>query len=108
MTGNSRSDTVRITLAAASQSAGFSVELANAVLGHELIPSEGVSSPAAVRPVRGRLREGLVKAGEVRDHAVDAGEREDAEDRRGGDSQQQFAAFGLGALVRRQQRMQPR
>jgi len=48
------------------------------------------------------LREGLLQAGEVRDHAVDAGEREDAEDGRGGDSQQHFAAFGLGALVRRQ------
>ncbi|MGB6578213.1 MAG: helix-turn-helix domain-containing protein [Streptosporangiaceae bacterium] len=106
MTGNSRSRTVRIILAA-SRSAGFSVEFANAVLGHELIPAEDVSSPAAVRPVRGRLREGLVQAGEVRDHAVDAGEREDAEDGRGGDSQQQFAAFGLSALVRRQQRMQP-
>ena len=33
-------------------------------------------------------------------------EREDAEDGRGGDSQQQFAAFGLGARAR-QQRMQP-
>jgi hypothetical protein len=53
------------------------------------------------------LREGLVEAGEVGDHAVDAGQREDAEDGRGGDSQQQFAAFGLSALVRRQQRMQP-
>src|SRR5882724_12828788 len=102
MTGNSRSRTARIILAA-SRSAGFSVEFANAVLGHELLPSEGVSSPAAVRPVRGRLREGLVKAGEVRDHAVDVGDREDAKDGRGGDSQQQLAAFVLGALVRRQQ-----
>jgi hypothetical protein len=61
----------------------------------------------AVRPVGGRLREGLIQGREVGDHAVNAGDREDAEDGRGGDSQQQFAAFGLGALVRRQQRMQP-
>jgi hypothetical protein len=53
------------------------------------------------------LREGLADAGEGGDHAVDGGHREHAEDGRGGDSQQQSAAFGLGPLVRRQQRMQP-
>jgi len=53
------------------------------------------------------LREGLVQAGKGGDHAVDGGEREDTEDGRGGDGQQQLAAFGLGVPVRRQQGMHP-
>ena len=66
-----------------------------------------VSSLMAVRPVGGGLREGLVQAGEAGDDAVNAGDRENAEDGSGGDDQQQFAAFSLGALVRREQGMQP-
>ena len=69
--------------------------------------SEGVNSPTAVRPVGGCLREGLVHAVEGGDHAVDGGNREGTEDGRGGDGQQQLAAFGLGALVRREQGMKP-
>jgi hypothetical protein len=61
-----------------------------------------------VKLADGVLRdEDLIQGREVGDHAVNAGDRGDAEDGRGGDSQQQFAAFGLGALVRRQQRTQP-
>src|SRR5881227_1148710 len=57
-----------------------------------------VSSPMAVRPVGGRLCQGLVQAREVGDHAVHAGDRENAEDGNGGDDQQQLTASSLGAL----------
>ena len=77
------------------------VKLADGVLRDELVLLAAlrcaVSSPMAVRPVGGRLREGLIQGREVGNHAVNAGDLEDAEDGRGGDSQQQFAAFGLGA-----------
>jgi hypothetical protein len=53
------------------------------------------------------LREGLVQAREVGDHAVNAGDRENAEDGSGGDDQQQLTALSLGALVRREQGMEP-
>ena len=52
------------------------------------------------------MREGVVQAGEAGDHAVNAGEREDAQDRSIGNDQPQLAAVGLGALMRRQQRME--
>jgi hypothetical protein len=51
---------------------------------------------------------GLVQAWEVGDHAVDAGEGEDAQNRRaGGDDQPQLAAVGQGAVVRPHQGAQP-
>jgi hypothetical protein len=71
------------TLAQASRSAGFSVKLANGMLRDEPVLFAvlrcAVSSPMAVRPVGGRLREGLVQAREAGDDAVNAGDRENAE-----------------------------
>jgi hypothetical protein len=96
-------------LAQASRLAGFYVRFARAVLRDEPVLLAAlrcaVSSRMAVRPVGGRLREGPVQAREVGDHAVNAGDRENAEDGSGGDDQQQLAAFTLGALLRRQQGM---
>jgi len=62
----------------------------------------------AARPVGGCLREGLVQAREGADYAVSAGDLENAEDDGGRDDQQQLTTFSLGALVRRQQGMNPR
>jgi len=62
---------------------------------------------AALPQVARRVRQGLVQAREGADHAVDAGDRENAEDRGAGDDEQQLAPFGLGALMRRQQGVQP-
>jgi len=53
------------------------------------------------------LREGLLQAREVGDHAVDARDRENAQDGSGGDDQQQLTALRLGTLVRREQGMKP-
>jgi hypothetical protein len=47
------------------------------------------------------VREGVLQAGEVGDQAVNAGDREDAEDRRLRCDQQQLAAVGLGVLMHR-------
>jgi len=66
-----------------------------------------LAGQAAALPAGRRLRQGLVQAREVADHAVEAGERENAKDRSTGDDQQQLAAFGLGALMRREQGMEP-
>jgi hypothetical protein len=80
-------------LAQASRLAGFCVKFAHAMLREEPVLFAAlrcaVRSPVAVRPVGGRLRESLVQAGEVGDHAVHAGDRENAEDADGGNDQQQ-------------------
>ena len=52
----------------------------------------------AVRPVSGRLREGLIRGREVGDHAVNAGERENAQDGSGGDDQPRLAALAWARL----------
>lgn len=56
----------------------------------------------------GHVRERVRHVGEVGDYPVNAGDREDAEDGGAADDQQQLAAFGLGASVRRHQGMNPR
>ena len=61
----------------------------------------------AARPVGGPVREGLPQAGEVGDHAVNAGDLEEAEDGSGRHGQPQLAAFRLGTLMRREQDMLP-
>jgi hypothetical protein len=66
-----------------------------------------VNSPQGARPVGGCLREGLVQARDMRDHAVNAGELESAEGGNVGDDQQQLPAVRLGAIVYRQQGMKP-
>jgi hypothetical protein len=53
------------------------------------------------------MREGAVQGREVRDHAVNAGDREDAEDRSTANHQQQLAACGPDALVRGHQGVEP-
>jgi hypothetical protein len=55
--------------------------------------------------VGGRLREGLLQAREVRDYAVNAGDRENAEHGIAGKDQQHVTACGRGPLVRSQQGM---
>jgi len=55
----------------------------------------------------GCLRESLVQAGEVRDHLVHAGDRENPQDGSVGDHQQHLAALRLGAPVRCHQGVKP-
>jgi hypothetical protein len=52
-----------------------------------------------------RRRERFFQAGEVRDHAVQAGYGEDPQDGRAGGDQPYFTAAGFGPLVRRHQRV---
>jgi hypothetical protein len=56
---------------------------------------------------RGRWREGLFQVWEVGDQAVDAGDREDAQDGSGTDDQQQLTTLGPGPLVRAHQDVKP-
>ena len=52
---------------------------------------------------RRRRGERFFAAAEIRDHVVEAGEGEDAQDRGGGDDQAELTVFGLGLLVRADQ-----
>jgi hypothetical protein len=67
----------------------------------------GLSGPGVTGRDGGCLRESLVQAGEVRDHLVHAGDRENPQDGSVGDHQQHLAALSLGAPVRRHQGVKP-
>lgn len=88
----------RATFVQASRSPGFSATFASAVLRDEPVLFAAlrcpIGSPMAVRPVGGRLREGLVQVREGGDHAVNAGDRENPEDVSGGEDQQQHSWAG--------------